>query len=63
MARRGVVKGSLLMADLLLVLTTVLWQSHAQGHMQFREAAICTVAVLCAGWLSVLAAWLHFHRT
>jgi len=63
LASRGVVKGSLLTADLLLVLTTVLWQSHATGHMQFRDAAICAAAILCAGWLSVLAAWLHFHRT
>jgi hypothetical protein len=58
----GLVKFSLVTADLLLVATTILWQRQAKGHMGVGEAILCTAAIVCAGWLSALAAWLHFRR-
>ena len=59
----GLIEVSLVIADILLVLTTVLWQSHTQGQMSVGEAVVCSVAITVAAWTSVLAAWLHFHRT
>jgi hypothetical protein len=55
------VKVSLVLADLLLVGTTVLW-AHGMHHMGWREAAVCVVAVLFAAWLTCLAAWLHWKK-
>jgi hypothetical protein len=60
--RRPLVVISLVLADVLLVLTTVFWRTHAKSPMSGSQAWVCIVAILFAGWLSVLAAWLCFQR-
>lgn len=57
----GAVKFSLAVADAGIAGMIFVWQATSDTPMRLWEAATCVVCILLAGWLGLLAAWLHFH--
>jgi hypothetical protein len=56
-----VVKTSLVLADLVLVVITLLWRRQAPSAMGGVEAFACVASITFAAWLGCLAVWLHFR--
>jgi len=59
--RRGkrLLKGSLILADLLLLGLAIYLVFRSQGTFGFVEVTLCVIAVVMGSWLTCLALWLE----
>jgi hypothetical protein len=57
--RPPLVKVSLVLGDLAIVATLLVWRSAASERIGVADAAILICLASCGAWLSCLAAWLY----
>ena len=55
--RNRLIRGSLIVTDLLLFALAARLVFKANGHFGFLEIALCVIAVGMGAWLSCLALW------
>ena len=56
---KRLLKGSLILADLLLLVLVIYLVFKSHGTFGFVEISLCVIAVVMGSWLTCLALWLE----